>query len=146
MSRYVKTMIIKANEKEIYNSSIEHFTSLGYSIEKSSPYNYLEFKRGGKIFFVVQDLKAPHTLTIILTPHDGDTYVTFKFECLLCVGRFNPKSQKEADEYIFTLVRKIYENIKMKKPIKMKTCPNCGRKVPIDALFCPYCGYKFPSK
>ena len=48
-----------------------------------------------------------------------------------------PQADKEAVEYIFN-----YFDIKYKKIIKEKYCPNCGKRLDDEAEFCTKCGAK----
>ena len=143
MSEYVKSLLIKADAETIYRTSIDHFASLGYSIRRSSEYSYLEFEREGKRIFVYHAINAPHMLTITLTPQGEGVFTTFKFNCPLGIGPFSIKSQEEADEYISSLLTKIYQKQPKVSQHPRRICPNCKREIPWDAKICPYCGYDF---
>ena len=144
-SEYIKSLIIKSDIKTIYQSCMEHFANLGYSIRRSSEYSYLEFEREGKRVFVLHMINTPHTLTITLTPQQEGVFTTFKFSSSLGIGPWDAKSQEDADEYISSLLTKIYQ--KQPEPNKRpkRICPRCKREIPWDAKICPYCGYKFPE-
>ncbi len=142
MSRYVKSLVIRADAITIYQACADHFVNLGYSIKKASKYSYLEFKREGTIF-TIHEIKAPHTLTIILAPHRDGTYAIFRFECSLGNVAFTGKSKEEADGYISSLLTKIYQKQPSVSQHPKRICPNCKREMPWNAKICPYCGYDF---
>lgn len=139
MSEYEKSIIIKADVKTIYQACIEHFTALGYKIKRASQYGYIEFKWRRR-YWAIHQIYTWHNLNIAIQKEGVSIIFRFISPALT---PYSKRSKKVADEYIASLVTKIYQKQALEKKHPKRICPKCKREMPWDAKICPYCGYKF---